>query len=428
LRLKLIITALLIFLIHVKNNAQSDTTNTSVRNYPKPDSSKLPPVIIPDSSHAQEISLVSERDLKDVVHYLFKHRQSAHEGNEAQNTRPQFSFIPAVGYTLQTGFAGAVSGNLAYYNDRKIDSKISTVGASITYSQYRQTIIPFQANIWTKGNLYNVITDLRYVSYPSSIYGLGGRTDPNKGVTINFSSIKIHQTLMRSLSNNIYLGVGYYFDRFWKIYAQDKVSRTENIQIAKELGKDETASGAVFRFLYDTRLNQINPQQGTYYSVIYRSNFRTMGSDSNSNDLQIDARTYFHFPATSKNVLALWMFDWLTVNGTPPYLLLPSTGWDNNYNTGRGYIQGRFRGRKMLYFESEYRFVISPNGLLGGVVFVNVQNFSSDLSPQYSNIFPGYGFGARIKLNKFSRTNLCIDYGFGKNGSQGFFVNLGEVF
>jgi len=43
-------------------------------------------------------------------------------------------------------------------------------------------------------------------------------------------------------------------------------------------------------------------------------------------------------------------------------------------------------------------------------------------------ISPGYGAGLRIKLNKFSRTNVAIDYGFGAGGSRGFFVNLGEVF
>lgn len=428
-RVKSVITAFLIFLIQSKIYAQADTTNIPVRNYSTPYPPELTNKAIRDSVHTrQKIQPDGERDLTEVMQRILKSHQLKNEDGNTKDSGIHFSFVPALGYTLQTGFAGVVSGNMGYFSDRKTDAKISSVSASITYSQYRQTIIPFQANIWTKGNLYNLITDLRYISYPSSIYGLGGRTDPNKGVTINFSGIKIHQTVMRSLSNNTYLGLGYYFDKFWKIYAQDKVSRTENIQIARGLGKKETASGAVFRFLYDTRLNQINPEQGTYYSVIYRSNFRSLGSDSNSNDLQIDARTYFHFPATSKNVLALWMFDWLTVNGTPPYLLLPSTGWDNSYNTGRGYIQGRFRGRKMIYFESEYRFGISRNGLLGGVVFVNMQNFSSDLSKQYSNIFAGYGFGARIKLNKFSRTNLCIDYGFGQNGSQGFFVNLGEVF
>jgi len=31
-------------------------------------------------------------------------------------------------------------------------------------------------------------------------------------------------------------------------------------------------------------------------------------------------------------------------------------------------------------------------------------------------------------LNKFPRTNICLDYGFGLHGSQGIFANLGEVF
>ena len=35
---------------------------------------------------------------------------------------------------------------------------------------------------------------------------------------------------------------------------------------------------------------------------------------------------------------------------------------------------------------------------------------------------------ARKRINKFSNTNLCIDYGFGVNGSNGLFLNLGEVF
>src|SRR5262249_15608198 len=114
--------------------------------------------------------------------------------------------------------------------------------------------------------------------------------------------------------------------------------------------------------------------------------------------------------------------------GAAPYLLLPSTGWDAYSNTARGYIQGRYRSRNMLYFESEYRFGITGNGLLGGVVFGNAQSFSERATGKYTYIQPGYGMGLRISLNKFSRTNLCVDYGWGSHGSGGFFVNLGEVF
>jgi hypothetical protein len=82
----------------------------------------------------------------------------------------------------------------------------------------------------------------------------------------------------------------------------------------------------------------------------------------------------------------------------------------------------------MLYFESEYRFAIMQNGLLGGVVFANAQSFSNWPTTKFSSVAPAAGLGIRIKVNKQSRTNIAIDYGFGLKNSRGLFVNLGEVF
>ena len=82
----------------------------------------------------------------------------------------------------------------------------------------------------------------------------------------------------------------------------------------------------------------------------------------------------------------------------------------------------------MLYFETEYRFNITSNGLLGGTMFVNGQTYSANTFMNYNPVKVGYGLGLRIKLNKFSGANICVDYGFGKNGSRGFAVNLGEIF
>ena len=82
----------------------------------------------------------------------------------------------------------------------------------------------------------------------------------------------------------------------------------------------------------------------------------------------------------------------------------------------------------MIYMEAEYRFKVSPSGLFGGVVFVNAQSFTEWPSNTFQTIAPAAGLGLRLKFNKYSRTNIAIDYGFGQNGSQGIFVNLGEVF
>jgi hypothetical protein len=72
--------------------------------------------------------------------------------------------------------------------------------------------------------------------------------------------------------------------------------------------------------------------------------------------------------------------------------------------------------------------VVSRNGLFGAVLFVNAETFSDIVTGKYAVISPGAGLGIRIMLNKFSRTNLALDYAWGTQGSRGFFVNLGEVF
>ena len=367
-------------------------------------------------------------DLIDVILRILHKPKIKIESDSLSFRKYNYSLVPAAGYTLQTGFAGIVSANLGFYNYESADAKISNIASSVTYSQYNQIILPLSANIWFANGKYNFVSDNRYISYPSSIYGLGGKTDPNKARTINFSGLKLHNKLLRSFSKNWMLGLGLYYDQFWDITVLDTTTKRISNLIQRELGTTETSVGPIVNVMYDSRTNQINPDKGTFFNIVLRDNFKTIGSDNDWQSLVIDTRKFISFPRGSKNVLALWSLEWLTLGGKIPYLIMPSTGWDDQYNTGRGYIQSRFRGRSMSYLESEYRFAISRNGLFGGVVFANVQSFSGDLSKSYTTLLPGYGAGIRLKVNKHSRTNICIDYGIGKNGTGGFYVNLGEVF
>ena len=249
------------------------------------------------------------------------------------------------------------------------------------------------------------------------------------GYNIDFNYLKLHQTLYRGVTKNLFLGLGIFYDHFWNIH---EVNIAPNVLTDFQkygLTKNVTSTGPAFRLLFDSRLNPINPNQGSFANIVVRPNMKWMGSDNAYTAVLVEARTYFHFPARSKNVIALWTYNWFSIGSDkPPYLLLPSTGWDDFFNTGRGYIQGRYRGNDMIYLESEYRFPISHNGILGGVAFLNAETFSRRIPTQLSQMALGAGTGLRIKLNKFSKTNLGIDYGFGAQGSRGVAVNLGEVF
>ncbi|MBS1573295.1 MAG: hypothetical protein JST62_12940 [Bacteroidetes bacterium] len=379
----------------------------------------------------KEKNLYNTKDMADVYHSIFKKHKKT---DTISSRKADFAILPAAGYTLQTGFAGVISANMGFHTKKNENQKISNINTSVTYTQYKQILAPFYANIWFPNNHYNWISDMKYMDYPSDVYGLNSRrlstdANSNEGYGISYRFVKIHESVLRTVFENFYLGGGFYYDQFWDIKIIDTEGNRVNRLLTRQLSTNEKAVGVVAKAMYDSRLNQINPSNGWYANVVFNPSFSFLGSTKDWSTLQIDVRKYFHFPANSQNVLAFWGFAWLTTsNNHPSYLFLPSTAWDDQYNTGRGYIQSRFRGKNMLYYENEYRFNLTKNGLLGGVVFGNVQTFSGDLSTEYRKLMVGYGLGLRVKLNKKTGTNVCIDYGFGDYNSRGFFVNLGEVF
>ncbi len=349
---------------------------------------------------------------------------------EVINTKVRISAVPAAGYSLATGLAGLVAANATFRTN--VDANTSTMVTSFTYTVRNQIILPLITSIWTGDNKYNIVTDWRYVKFPSYTYGLGGYTTISDGYLIDYSAIRLHSTLLRMIRPHMYAGVGYNMDYFYDIEEINppagKITDFERYELSKIVNKTEFSSGITFNYLYDDRSNPLNPEKGNFVNVIYRTNIVSLGNNYSWRSLVVDARKYIPFPSNSENVLAFWTYDWFTVTGQAPYLMMPNTGGDPYSNTGRGYILGRFRGNNMVYAEGEYRFGITNNGLIGGVVFANAESMTEETSGRFETIAPGWGAGIRLKLDKFSRTNVALDYGFGLNGSGGLFVNIGEVF
>lgn len=370
-------------------------------------------------------------DLIDVYRRTVWHEPPSSADNDSVKTRDlHVSILPIAGYTLQTGLAIAMSANALFHTTKDSNANISTILTSLTYTQYQQVILPVQTYIWTRNNKYNIVTDWRFMKYPQYTYGLGGYTKDSNKSKIDYSNIHLYQTIMRHVAQNWYAGLGYNFDYYWNIES-DYRERANPLyrNNYKDTSKSSlVASGITLNALYDSRKNPVNAQQGSFARIIYRPNFTFLGSNTNWQSLTLDLRHYFKLSPSSDNVLALWSYDWFTTGGRASYLMLPSLGWDPNSNTGRGYIQGRYRGRDMLYLETEYRFGITRNKLVGGVLYANASSYSEPLTNRFETIVPGWGTGLRLKINKFSRTNVAIDYSFGLNGSRGLFVNLGEVF
>ena len=369
-----------------------------------------------------------QKDAIDIIYNILgKDVTKRVDTTKLKQGKLYISGSPAPAYQSQTGIEAVLTGNFAFYNGNPTTTKISSVLIDFNYTQKKQIILPVISTIWSKDNKFNFIGDLRYLKYPEQIYGLGGYTTEKDAYTVDYEYFRFYQYVLRKISNDLYGGLGVQVDHRYNI-KEDSVAPGRVTDFEKYgFSKTSTSSGISANFLYSNLKNIINPDGGSLYAnLILRQNFTFLGSDQNWASALIDIRKYFSI-GHKGNVLALWTYDWLTLSGNPPYLDLPSNGWDAYSNTGRGYIQSRFAGKKMLYLESEYRFGISRNGLFGGVVFANAASFT-EFNNTFQVLQPGAGAGIRVKFNKFSRTNVAIDYGFGKNGSHGVFINLGEVF
>ncbi|HXB30748.1 MAG TPA: hypothetical protein VNW49_13060 [Puia sp.] len=386
--------------------------------------------IITDSSSLKQGGMLyykSQMDLVDIIFQILgKNPDTRLDSNGIKVNKVYTSVGPVLEYTLSTGFTIGVAASGSFLTSKKGQTNTSIVLAAVKFTQKNQFLLPVQSSVWTHSNKYFFIGDWRYLNYPQDTYGFGGYTSLADGYIVTYKYIRFYETALKKIRENIYAGIGYQLDYHWGINQINPPPGKTDYDLYGYYNTS-TSSGITLDILYDSRKNAANPPGGSFFcNLSFLQNSTHLGSNSNWNSVLIDVRKYFKMP--NNNVLAFWSYNVFTLSGNPPYLDLPGTGTDTYNNTGRGYIYDRFIGKKMVDLEAEFRFGITKNGLFGAVVFANAESLSEMTTDKFQVISPAAGLGLRFKFNKFSNTNVCIDYAIGTNGSRGFYGNLGEVF
>lgn len=383
--------------------------------------------LLPATAQKSQKDTVEQTDIAEL---LFK-KQVAKRKAKDKHRKVYISVFPAFGATPATGFAGVVASNFAFHlGDKK--TNLSSVAASASYSIKQQFTLPIRSNLWIQDNKFNLLGDWRFIKYPQETYGLGARSPWDQEAMVDYLYLRLYQQVLRHIYSNFYAGGGLFMDQFWGIEQEEWDKPYPSSFQLYGYGTESRAYAGGFgvNVLWDDRKNVINPKQGSYANVIYRINPSWLANDHSWESIYVDFRKYLYLPAKKeKNLLCFWLFYWGITRGEyVPYLLLPSNGWDTYTSSGRGYVQGRYRSRQMLSFETEYRYRISRNGLLGGVLFTNVATYSEPETGNFQYLNPAVGFGFRVKLNKTSQTNLIVDFALGLNQNKGFYLDVGEIF
>jgi len=405
-------------------------------------------------SREDSIKLAGQVDIFDVIRKWTGKPPKAIVDTPQERVR-NLSLLPIVGYSPANGFVvgGAISVTEFLGNPYKTQLSSALINVSLTTK--KQILLNLRFDLYLKENKWYVSGDNRLLFFAQPTYGLGiyglhdqvyhfGVNGSDVSITdseqpMRFNYVRLYETVSRRVVGKWYAGIGIMFDIDFDIKDQSlrldtpNQHLTSNYIYSKAYGFDTahySANGLAFKIMHDSRDNPVNAYKGNYLNLAFRVNPVALGSTQNSTMLYYEWRNYIGVNKNiPRNVLAFWFWGVLTTSGHVPYLALPAITWDTYNRSGRGYIQGRFRGENMIYGETEYRYRLSKNGLFGGVVFVNVTTASNPFTGQkvFNSLAPGYGFGLRIKMNKIDRTNIAIDYGIG-DGFHGVYFNIREAF
>jgi len=383
-------------------------------------------LILAFTAHAQQKDTIPQTD---AVELLFK-KHVAKQLAKKKNKKVYISVLPAFGTTPATGFAGVVATNFAFHLG-KGKTDLSSISANMAYTIKRQFTMPIRSIIWSKDNKWNFLGDWRFIKYPQNTYGIGARSSIEQEVEVDYLYLRFYQHVLHSVVSHFYVGGGVFCDQYWDIKQLDwdKPFQSNFEKYGYGTASRVYTSGLGINLLWDDRKNVITPKQGSYANFVYRFNPSYFGNEETWESAYLDLRKYLYLPSKSKkNILAFWLLYWGITRGQAPYFLLPSNSWDTYTSSVRGYVQGRFRSKHMVAFETEYRYGITRNGLLGGVVFANVSSYAEPNGGKMKYVNPAVGAGLRIKLNKTSNTNLMIDFAFGLPTYHGLYVDVGEIF
>ncbi|RKZ12995.1 hypothetical protein DRQ32_02530 [bacterium] len=371
---------------------------------------------------------LERRDIFDLLDEYILGRRVEPQFEVTAETGLQWAFVPTISYNPVYGaaFGALVSGAGRRGSG---ESRYSSLSISGNYSTREQLQFQLRGDVFSADEDFLLKADCRYLDTSRSTWGLGEVRHQAGEYPMSFVLGRVYTTFLRRVRGPVYLGIGAHYDEFTKII-DERAQNGESTPFVVYSGGSPSSTRAVgisFNLLADTRDNLVDPQSGYYLNWSLRNYSSSMGSDQNWQESWIEARVYPHLPSQSDNVLAFWMYTWMSF-GPTPYLNLPANGWDTYGRGARGYLAGRIRGANQIYVESEYRWPLTRDGLLGAVAFVNATSTTSETTGTFGSLDPGAGAGLRIKFNKNTSTNLTLDYAWGRSNSHGLFMGMTEVF
>jgi outer membrane protein assembly factor BamA len=369
-----------------------------------------------------------------ILLYLFSHNCFAQKqlikkllSNEIDTTRKSsFMPIPVLGYSQETGFEFGLGTLYSTFMDPadplNRSSNFSVMGSVSTKKQYNVSV---KSDIYTVGNKFHLMGELKFKRIPFNYYGIGNNTMELQEDKVLEKQFKILLEAEKSLLPFTYTGISVGFEDYRYTDKEPGGIFSSDPNINNRTGGPVLFVGVSQSF--DTRNSNNYPTKGFFGRITYQY-APNLFSKSDFSASQIKVKVSNFFPLANRLVLGLNGIYYTVQGKNTPFYLLPQMGNDEMM---RGYYKGRFRDENLLTAQTELRYrIMNRFGLVAfagaGRVFEN-----GDFSLQ--GLKPNFGGGLRYFYDPAKGLSIRLDYGVGEKApnekrQSGFYISLAEAF
>jgi hypothetical protein len=205
----------------------------------------LPTVELMAQQQSAPLPPEQETDVFDVIRAWRKKPPPA--PNQAR--KKMIIATPVIGSNPSAGFVFGAAAQMAFYRGDPSTTRISSGTASLTFSTEEQLVFNVRFHSFSEGNHWFIEGDNRFQSTSQKIYGFGTDTPLSAAVNTNFNFVRIHETISRRVTEDVYIGGGFLFDSHANVQSQTESdpnsppSAVHHLQSGERVADERTAVG-----------------------------------------------------------------------------------------------------------------------------------------------------------------------------------------
>lgn len=367
-----------------------------------------------------DISAQIVDDLKEF--FTFYPNQKAVEKDSTLYLQ-KFIAAPVISYSPETSLSfGTGAKYLFKFNGSGEETRVSNMPITLQYTFNNQFFLYSGFEVFTNQEEWVIEGNLLFQNYPRLYYGIGSDTPSSSEEQYDYYQFLFEPIFLKQMFHRyLFIGAGIRYNHIYNTKFEDDGLIANN----QPDGFDgSTSAGAEVAMLFDNRSNILNAQDGWYMEFTHGKYGKVLGGTHNFNLTRFDLRHFIDISQKNDDVLAFQFLARFTRGNNP----FSEYAFFGSSEIMRGYREGRFVDRDLLATQLEYRKTFK-NSRFGAVAFVGTGDVYHNVDEfRFDNLKPNYGIGLRFALDQSERLNLRLDWGFGSDGTNSFYLSIAEAF